>query len=108
MKTKILDEKTRAMLERIVLAAHPLKVILFGSRGREDAKVDSDYDWLVIEHSVSSKYQEVLKIRKALRGFGVSTDVIVVSEKEYLERSDLPSNVYYWAKREGRVLYEAA
>ena len=102
------DSTTQDMLKRILAAARPSKVILFGSRGRGEARVDSDYDWLVIEKEVPSKYQEILKIRRALRGFGIPIDVLVVSEREFLDRCDTPSNVYYWAKHEGRILYEAA
>src|SRR5438552_6936823 len=40
----VLDRITRTIVERF----HPERVLLFGSRGRGDARDDSDYDIMVI------------------------------------------------------------
>lgn len=99
-----IEEITR----RLVAVAHPKKVILFGSFARGDFGPDSDIDILVIETSVTSKHSEMVRLRRALRGIIFPMDILVVSEAEYLERSGSPSNVYYWAAKEGKTLYEAA
>lgn len=61
-------------------ASGPAKVILFGSHARGDADDDSDYDCLVIECEVEGRPAEGVKLRRALRGFGVPIDVIVMDE----------------------------
>ncbi len=93
---------------RLISAAHPKKLILFGSFARGNFGPDSDIDILVIETSVKSKHSEMVRLRKALRGIIFPIDILVISEAEFLERSSHPSNVYYWAAKEGKVLYEAA
>lgn len=93
---------------RLISEAQPTKLILFGSFARGVTGPDSDIDILVIEKTVESKYAEMVRLRKTLRGILFPIDVLVVSEQEFKERSTYPSNVYYWANLEGKVLYEAA
>lgn len=92
---------------RLINAAQPTKLILFGSFARGSAGPDSDIDILVIEKKVESKHAEMVRLRKTLRGILFPIDVLVVSETEFKERSAYPSNVYYWTNCEGKVLYEA-
>jgi predicted nucleotidyltransferase len=42
-------ETVQEIVQRIVSAAHPEQIILFGSRARDEARDDSDVDLLVIE-----------------------------------------------------------
>ena len=99
-----IEEITR----RLIAAAHPKKLVLFGSFARGDFGPNSDIDILVIEDSVKSKHAEMVRLRRALRGILFPIDILVVSEFEFKERSHYPSNVYYWASKEGKTLYEAA
>lgn len=46
-------------MERLVAAANPSKVILFGSYARGDATEDSDLDLMVIEREASNKLREM-------------------------------------------------
>jgi len=82
------------------------KVILFGSRGRGDADPDSDFDFLVIEPSVVSKAQEMLRLLAVLDPLKVAADVVVVP-REYAEAwGDVPGTLVHDALAEGRVLAE--
>ena len=96
------------IVQRLVEAAHPQKIVLFGSYARGTQTADSDVDLLVLEQSVDSKYREVLRLRKALRGILHPIDVVVVSTDEFAEKSKIASTLCYWADREGKVLYDAA
>ena len=105
----MIDEQVlQQAVQRIVAVAQPVRVILFGSYGRGDADQDSDLDLVVIERRVDNRGEEMIRLRKAVGSIGVGVDVLVYSETEYERRSQVPGTVLYWAKKEGRPLYEAA
>lgn len=105
----MIDEQTlREIVRRIVQAAQPSRVILFGSYGRGDADAGSDLDLMVIKPEVSDQYTEMIRLHEAVGNIGPGVDVLVYSEAEYQRRSRVPGTVLYWARREGRTLYEAA
>ena len=88
--------------------AHPLRIILFGSYARGDMREDSDVDLLIIEDEVNDRRQEMARLRKALTVLSLPVDVLVVSKYDFNKWSEAPSTTLYWAKREGKVVYEAA
>jgi predicted nucleotidyltransferase len=95
-------------VSRLVAAAQPLKVILFGSHARGDADDHSDVDLLIIEPTVSNRYEEMIRLNRALKGMLMPVDLIVISEQEFEARSRIPGTVEHAACKEGRVLYAAA
>ncbi len=101
------EQKLQQAVQRIVAVAQPIRVILFGSCGRGDAGQDSDLDLMVIERRVDNRGEEMIRLRKAVGSIGVGVDVLVYSETEYERRSQVPGTVLYWARKEGRPLYEA-
>lgn len=90
------------------VAESPLQVFVFGSYARGDADDGSDLDLLVVEREVHDKAAEYLKLHRAVGSVGVGVDVLVFSREEFERRSQVPGTVPYWAKREGKVLYDAA
>jgi predicted nucleotidyltransferase len=105
----MIDERTlREVVKRIVAAAQPSRVILFGSYGRGDADAGSDLDLMVIEPEVPNRYEEMIRLHEAVGSVGAGVDVLVYSEAEYERRGRVPGTVLYWARKEGRALYEAA
>ena len=104
----VTPEKIHEAVRRIVEAADPCRVILFGSRARGEADVVSDVDILVVEPEVDDRYAEMVRLNRALRGLIMAVDVLVIGQKEFDEWSETPGSVYYAAKREGKVIYEAA
>jgi len=103
-----LDErKLQEAVQRIVAAAQPRRIILFGSYGRGDAAAGSDLDLMVIERNVDNRYEEMIRLRKAVGHIGTGVDVLVYSEVEVEERKDWCTSPIYWALREGRTLYAA-
>jgi predicted nucleotidyltransferase len=95
-------------ISRLIEAAHPSRLILFGSHATGETTEESDLDLLVIEREVSNKIHEMIRLRRALKGLDISIDLLVVSEKEAHDWGHLPGSVLYWALREGRTVYEAA
>lgn len=92
----------------LVDAAHPLKVILFGSAARGQADEGSDLDLLVILEEMRGRPAEMVRLLRALRPLRVPVDVLVYSHDEVEEWGHLPGTVLYEALTEGKVLYEAA
>jgi uncharacterized protein len=88
-------------------AVHPVKIILFGSQARGDARHDSDVDLLVVESSVPNRRSEMARLRNMLRPLRIPVDILVASEAELKEWSHLPGHVLYWALKEGKALHEA-
>jgi len=100
----VIERAGRAL---IGAASVPAKVILFGSRARGDADEGSDFDFLVIEREVDDRLAEAVKLRRALRGFGVPVDVIVMDEALVERRSKVKGTMVDRALREGRVVAES-
>ena len=95
----------QAAVDRIVAAANPTKVILFGSYARGEATEDSDLDLMVIEQDVLNVGEEIVRLRQAVGDVGIGVDVLVYSEQEFEKRREWCSSPVYWAAREGKVLH---
>jgi len=104
----MISEKTiQQAVDRLVAAANPSKVILFGSYARGDATEDSDLDLMVIEQEVANKFDEMVRLRNVMGDVGVGVDLLVYSDGEATRRSQVPGTVLYRAFKEGRVMYDA-
>jgi predicted nucleotidyltransferase len=101
------SDRLRTAVERLVAAARPKQIILFGSHARGDADDHSDVDLLVVESTVANRYEEMIRLNRALNGLVMPVDLLVVSEQEFEQRSATPGTVEHAASREGRVLYAA-
>ncbi len=103
----ISSEQIQQAVARLVAAANPSKVILFGSYARGDATEDSDLDLMVIEHEVQNAGEEMVRLRNVMGDVGVGVDLLVYSEREASRRSQVPGTLLYWAFKEGKVIYDA-
>ncbi len=93
------------MVKRITAESKPVKVILFGSRARGNAKPNSDVDLLVIERDPVSQRKEAARLRKLLRDFKAQIDIVVLGQAFAERYWDIPGSVLYPAFKEGKVLY---
>jgi predicted nucleotidyltransferase len=100
-------ERLNDAVNRLVAAAQPLKVILFGSHARGEADDHSDVDLRVIEVTVSDRYEEMVRLNRGLKWLLMPVDLLVVSEQECEQHSATPGTVEHMARREGQVLYAA-
>ena len=90
----------------IVRSINPEKIILFGSRGTDDARDDSDYDVCVIKSGVSHRRRCAMKLYEALTRVGVPVDIIVETPEGYEELKENPYLVYSEIEKNGKVIYE--
>jgi predicted nucleotidyltransferase len=88
-------------------AGSPVRVILFGSHARDDARPGSDLDFLVIEPHVPDQHAEMVRLRSALHDLRRPIDVLVYSDAQVEEWGDVPGTALHAALTEGRVLVEA-
>lgn len=96
------------LVKRVLTAAKPDRIILFGSAVSGQMTQDSDIDLLVVERSPNNTREESVKIRRALGDLGFPVDVIVISTERFEETKDIFGGISYPANKYGRVLYEAA
>jgi uncharacterized protein len=95
------------LTEVLVQAAHPKRIILFGSQARGEDGKDSDFDIMVVEEKPPNRFAEIVRLNRLLRSFDVAIDLLVVSDEQFQYWRDTPGNVYYEADAQGQVLYEA-
>ncbi len=98
----LLEKITKRLLE----VGNPQKIVLFGSRSTNTAKVDSDYDFLIIEPSSEPRYKRAAKYRQALRDFRISKDILVWTPEEVNEWRQVPNAFITEVLQQGIVLYE--
>jgi len=104
---QIADERASELVRRIVEAAHPLRIVLFGSAARGDSGRYSDIDVLVVMPEGSHRRETARTIYRNLLGFGLPVDVVVATSADLEKYADSPGLVYREALREGRELYAA-
>ncbi|WP_457754342.1 nucleotidyltransferase family protein [Thermococcus sp.] len=77
----------------------PVKIILFGSQARGNAKSWSDWDF---------EYQTRLKIsgeiRRILAKYGIATDLLFISNSQLKKLRNDKGYIYYYALKEGKPL----
>jgi excisionase family DNA binding protein len=92
---------------RIVRMADPVRIVLFGSRARSDAREDSDYDLMVVVDVLTNRRAMCIAIRRSFHDLPVAADIVVATAEETDGRMPgRPAGVVYWALREGSVIYD--
>lgn len=98
------------IVQAILSVMSPEKIIMFGSRARGDFQDDSDLDLMIIDsHSFGkerSRFQERIKIRKALEQIRIAKDILLYDKNEVEYWKDSINHIIANCLREGKVLYE--
>jgi predicted nucleotidyltransferase len=103
VKRRILADVVR----RVVEAAQPDQVILFGSAARGDMGPYSDLDLLVVKAGKFDRRRLTRTIYRRLAGAEAAVDVVVVTPEEVERYRDTACLVICPALREGKVVYGA-
>ncbi len=93
-------------VERVVDSFDPVRIVLFGSHARGDARWDSDFDFLIVLPHVENTRDAAVTIRRALRDLPVAKDVMVISEDAVEARHAVPGTAIHEALTEGMTVYE--
>ena len=94
------------IIERIVEAVQPERIILFGSAARGDMGRNSDVDLLVVKDGENA-WTVMSRIYESLYGVDAAVDAVVVSPEEVERYKDTHALVIKPALQEGRVVYES-
>lgn len=92
--------------DRIVREFRPVRIVLFGSRARGNARPDSDFDLLVVLPECDDKRRVRRDIYDALEDIKVSKDIVVTTPDEIARSGNLIGTVLRPALQEGVVLYD--
>lgn len=104
-EARSVEETLKTIVEIIVEAASPEKIILFGSRSREGWSDDSDYDILVIKAGAYHRRKLTQEIYRALSKVPASIDIVLETPERLTRYKNTPGLIYSEALK-GRVLYE--
>jgi len=96
------------IVRRILAAAAPDKIILFGSAATGDMTRDSDIDLLIVEPDPGDRRKKSVQIDATLSGLGYPFDVIVISTEWFEASKNVIGGIAYPANKYGKVIYEAA
>jgi HEPN domain-containing protein/predicted nucleotidyltransferase len=95
------------VVQRIVAAADPDRILLFGSGARGCMGPHSDLDLLVVKDGDWDRHEVDLTIRRSLRGLGIAIDLILATPGELERYGRSIGLVYQPALEGGQVIYIA-
>lgn len=95
------------VVDDVVEAFDPARVIVFGSVARGEDSPESDLDLLVLfdDLDATDRRQLMGRIRTAI-GAPIPIDVLVADVDEFEAGKDVNGSPYYWPARDGTVVYD--
>ena len=94
------------IVRRIVDAADPARIILFGSYAYGTPHQDSDIDILVIMETDRPLHKRPAAINRALAGLLIPKDILVYTPAEVDDLKDVPQAFVTQILKKGVVVYE--
>src|SRR5271157_6415090 len=95
------------VVRRVVEAAKPDKIILFGSAARGEMGPNSDVDLLVVKRGKFDQGTLTEDIYQRLYGVGQAVDVVVVTPEQVARYRNTHWRVIAPALRQGREVYHS-
>jgi len=96
-----------SLVQKIVEAVHPLKIILFGSYARDKVNPESDIDVLVVMPEGVHCRRTAQLLYRQIRGLGVPFDILVTTPGALEKHKDNIGLIYRTVLKEGREIYAA-
>ena len=100
-RQKILDE----IVAKIIIIAHPKKIILFGSASRGQMGYHSDFDLLIVVDNSTPCRRTTQAIYRDLVGIGFATDIITIHEEDAEFQKNQEGTIVRTALTEGKILH---
>jgi uncharacterized protein len=95
-----------AIVQRVLSAGQPEKIVLFGSQARNSVQAHSDYDLLIVQPSDLPRPARAAAYYRALSDLPVEINVVVFTPEETRDWEHVPQAFVTTALREGKTLYE--
>lgn len=95
------------LVQRIVAAVHPLRVVVFGSAVRGEAEPDSDIDILVVMPEGTHRRRTAQYLYRSISGIKIPFDLIVATPSDLDRHKDNANLIYRGILREGKTVYAA-
>ena len=93
------------LVQSIVDAIHPLRIILFGSAVRNEMGPDSVIDVLVVMPKGVHRRQTAQFLYRQVSGIGVPFDILVVTPDDLEKHKNNIGLIYRTILQEGREVY---
>jgi predicted nucleotidyltransferase len=101
------NEQLDEIVQRIVDAVHPERIILFGSAASGGMGPDSDVDVLVVMPEETNRRRVAAFLHTQLFGIPFSVDILVATPSLLEKNKDNIGLIYRTILAEGRELYAA-
>jgi len=101
------QEQLDKILQRVIEAVHPLRVILFGSAARGEMTPDSDVDLLVVMPDGTHRRHTMEYLHTRFSGLPLPVEVVVATPTDLERYGRSVGLIYRAALEEGRELYAA-
>jgi predicted nucleotidyltransferase len=95
------------LVNRIVKAVHPLKIVMFGSAAQGKMNADSDIDVLVVMPDGTHCLSTTHYLYKQMRGFSLPVDILVATPGTLERHRHTTGLVYRTVLAEGKEIYVA-
>jgi uncharacterized protein len=102
-----IKESLHLLVQRIVEAVHPIRIILFGSAAREEMGPDSDVDVLVVMPEGTHRRHTAQFLHTRLFGVPLAVDILVATPEDMEKYKDSPGFIFNTINEEGREIYAA-
>ena len=98
----------KTIVDRILSATQPERIILFGSAATGTITRDSDLDLLVVGDGFTDNREENRRLRRTLGDIGMPVDIFAMTRERFEETKSVIGGLAYPANKYGKVIYEAA
>jgi predicted nucleotidyltransferase len=100
------DPRTlQQLVDRIVEAVRPLRIVVFGSAAAGEMRPGGDIDLLVVMPEGTHRRRVAQELYRRVRGTGVPFDVIVATPGDLETHKDSPGLIYRSILAEGKEIY---
>lgn len=105
-QSTIPDSVLAQVVHKVVQAADPDRIVLFGSSARGEARPGSDIDLLVIKDGDYGYHETMAQLFRAVADCEREVDIVLITSAQAARYRDSRGLVIRPALKEGRLLYE--